>query len=493
MPERERLYRMTGQIRGDYPSKSFSSSKKTGMAPITPRTTPKRGRSRTVKSRSIPKMRRMTSRTQSSGRIGSLTRAITPMQAARSRSRVRFNPTRIRISRGVMYTGSRGRFKPGKSKSQLYTKTANGSIKKIEVGGVETVNTYKAAYLGHAAAANQVLDSVGRAIIKLVANKSQILIKEWGELPPFLTTKFWWIQIFTKFLDGATATSIFYYVDPTKTWYEHGAALTNKIQDQAVAQTSKRIQLGQILFGETASAVSTVFIETPRINFDLNDVSLNFEFYSNLKMQNTTVATSTVEADPDIDLEENIANNPLVGKLYTSKEWKNGFQLAKNNLTLTEDSGLLFAHIDYGYINFDSDVGASNSTGTYTNNPLTKPPPPWLFQSTRATNISVNPGEIRNSRLKFKTTMRLNTFIMKYFYELIYTTAGAGAKNIIPFGPSEMVGLEKQLDSRNETGAPIKLSWQLDQTYICHAKIKYNLRSTPIVEINSTGVNYTGT
>lgn len=88
--------------------------------------------------------------------------------------------------------------------------------------------------------------------------------------------------------------------------------------------------------------------------------------------------------------------------------------------------------------------------------------------------------------------MRLNTFMIKYFYEMIYTTAGAGGKNIIPFGPSEMVGLEKQLDSRNENAAPIKLSWQLDQTYICHAKIKYNLRSTPIVEINAIAVNFNG-
>jgi len=138
--------------------------------------------------------------------------------------------------------GYRGpRYIRGKPKSQLYKKTAMGSIKKIESGGVSNVVTAKASYIGHSCASNQVLDSVGRAIIKVIANKGEWLIKEWGDLPQFISGEFWWINTSFKYLDDNTAATCSYYLDPTLSWHQHGNAFPNAIIFLAVPATVLRI------------------------------------------------------------------------------------------------------------------------------------------------------------------------------------------------------------------------------------------------------------
>lgn len=414
----------------------------------------------------------------------------------------------------------KGVFRKGRSKKQLNIKMTNGTQKKIESGGVYSVNTSDCLYIGHAVAKIQVFHSIARALFKILFNKAQSPIKDWTEKAGggLVDNGGYWINgrfaiirtelipatvyngvpalvAFDTFLDGTLT-----WDQLAKNWYTAFLAATDPDKPAYV----KRVILQEV----TGSTPPFTAANDPRAQLNGSDIKLHFEIYSNLKIQNRTLgqAVSGVVGDPDADVDINIANNPLVGKVYTSnKKWMNGFIPEYPKTGLYPTSGgvspqyvggpyAMLADTEYGYIkgsNFrwNSVGGLSAVTGAKGN--LSKPPGGHVFGVTKTHNCTLHPGEIKTSSLKFKTKINLNNFLIKYWLSiadnaaLTVDTQSYPVQKQFSFGFSEMVGLEKMLDSRDESEIDISVSWEINQTYTCYATYSSDKRSLTLVDINT--------
>lgn len=368
--------------------------------------------------------------------------------------------------------------KKAKAKNQISIKLSNGSITKIEDGFVTPAENY-CQYVGHGPATKRVYSSVGRALMKVLWNRAGLNLKNWDELIEGLApTVHYWIVITYQELDSNTGGLVSQYIDITKTYATIADELVAKI-----AAIAERVTFADMFLLQGTSSTNSASTDLPRAKVNLDDVHLFFEFYSTLKIQNRTLgqAVSGVTGDGDADLEDNIANNPLVGKCYTSdKKWQNGFTINQLPQASTIDLKQLSADNLTGIIQFPSTIFDGTPA---LQNYCRKPPPPFVFGVAKASTVVIRPGEIRPSKISFKCTMKFNTFFMKYIYESLRTiTTGPFNSKDFLFGHAEMIGIEKYLESRVES-APISLACQIDQTYICYAKTKADYRSIPRVEV----------
>jgi len=182
----------------------------------------------------------------------------------------------------------------------------------------------------------------------------------------------------------------------------------------------------------------------------------------------------------DADYEEEVFNDittiPLIGKIYTATKWATGLSIASRGATNAAYKPFQVIG-DYGLI----DVGSSE-TPNQSQLLLQKPPPAWFFSSTKGANVRIDPGEIKKSYVKFKATMSLNNFLIK-----CPTIMGSSeiSIQIVPFGKCEVIGLEKMLDSRDETSSKISLGYELNQVYKVACRMKNTNRSIPIIEVET--------
>lgn len=323
-----------------------------------------------------------------------------------------------------------------------------GSVLKKENGGV--VSDAQAVYIGHSTnVLNDVQNSFSRAIVFLLFQKVGINITSWRDTVP---------------ITSASSIYMNYYADSgqltlTTVTYTWSTALTY----QGVAEN---------FFAAIRTAFSNSTVHNPvsfrfewngtsQAFFPATDVMLSFSMLSILTVQNQSLGGTTLDGDDNILA---ISNNPLVGKLYTTKgnyfepKWR--------------------ASGDASYL----PLLASNTTGLIKGNAtdsipevLIKPPPPTFFGSTKSIPVTMKPGQI------VKSTLRTNTKIslIKYFDIMENDLNVSGNYTMVDFGDSAMFGMEKMLDNRTTENA-VSLSYELNYTCSSYAYMK-GRRSIPAI------------
>lgn len=413
--------------RGRNRSRSTASSRSSalGSLPFTPRTP----RNTTPNPRYLP------------------TRARRQQRFAANRvRRVRFAKKPKRVS--AMNRRSGGSF--GKTKkvsiSKYYGK--NGVVSKQEFGA--SLSDPNALYIGHGLPSNYLVGHIARNIIKKLYTKAGLEIRDWADGPPFDAAEqhifqFEWYASATSVTGNLTDTATFVTGNQYKDIFDKVAATMIGIQGSNPTQP---VKWGIVTFFAINAGQRYM-----KAQLQLQRVHLDFEFISQLKIQNVTEAATGT--GPNDDLVTNVEANPLIGKHYFRTSWKNGFDLHwRPGSKLTWDG--FFANQSTGII--ASTATDANASSGY-NQTFDKPPPYFAFNSTKGDTVKVAPGEIKTSFIKFKTHI-----MWQNMYDKIYK-AFNGTTAIVPmeFGSCKLVGLEKLLDSRLESDSNVTIQYEVMQ------------------------------
>lgn len=335
-----------------------------------------------------------------------------------------------------------------------------GSVKTVEAGGVLT--DPQCLYIGHAVAFAKLYEAIARACVRELFRLKGEHIVDWtnrwnmdADMTMNLHYHYGIPQATTLLLGGFTLT-----VDTT---YEQVAtALKAALISDLVAGNPYVIY--DMWFSVVTDSDGTQVVAS----INLNQCSLNFFVKSKLKVQNGTLAAGTVDADDDQFTD--IHRRPLLGKLYRSKRQLTGFIPNSRNRESAEASYTGFlASASTGLIL------AQNATSAIQQ---TRKPPAGYYFNANASGIRIEPGVIRTFTWSWNKKINFSTFMLKYPDYLSFT---ASAREPVTIGAAQMVGLEKELDTRSLENE-ISVGYQLDQTYCC-ALTKKIPKATALLEV----------
>lgn len=349
--------------------------------------------------------------------------------------------------------------------AKFYTR---GCVMTKEFGGQHT--DPQCIYVGHGIASNTMLHCVFNALVRGLLNKHGIEFSSYQE--PLRT-------------NNDSLHVILYYMENSEDGEQNTA--TVHITDTMTCESLTTALLAQFdtVHANVRPAIfRALTLHTTRIQIDedptytpsypvatimLDQVNLDIDVYSTLKIQNTTLANAT-------DYEHvytAVDNNPIVGFEYKSKKWTNilhphgrhgwSNQASYDPYRASDDTGLVLAE-------------AANSENAQTR----KPPPGWYFGA-ESKKVIVPAGGFRVSKWRFKTQISMNTWAAKMALPL----TAHSTEFDLELGKVEMFGLEKVLDSRQGDQTPVRVQFQLDQTY----KVAYTMRKTRTLAIQGVATS----
>lgn len=435
-----RISRVSHNINNMAPTGSRSRSRSNNrMQSIQGRTgpTPRRSRSR---GRSRRRSRSGSSRRSTSGRRSSRTSSIVSM-----RSNPRY-PSAVHASNRV----SGGGFGKGYAKKVSKFYGASGVVSKQEWGN--TISDPQAIYIGHGIPTNYLVSHLARNIVKKLYVKGGIEPRDWADSPPFDAAEQHQIQfeyyVFPASTTGTLATTTTFVTGNTYNDIVFKVELIMRSIQQGAPTSAVRWGIATLFAINAGQRYMKSQVNLQRVHMD-------FEFISQLKVQNVTEASTGAGANDD--LVTNVEANPLIGKHYFRKDWKNGFDLHWRPGSQVDWTGF-YANQTTGII--ESTALDANATSGYRET-FNKPPPYFAFNSTKGDAVQMQPGEIKTSFIKFKTHI-----MWQNMYDKIYRSF-LGDETIYPieFGLSKLLGLEKLLDSRLASDANVTIQFEVMQQF----------------------------
>lgn len=391
-----------------------------------------------------------------------------PFQTPISRYRTSRAAKKAKLASTSMKFRTRGysgkKFPRGK-KNIVDTFAKYGSVVKLERG--DTATDGQAVYVGvHTAPLKEVAWGVSRALLKELFRQGGVTIVDWNETIPYPTSTPLTLEIH-YFASKTTGTRSTYLVG--------FGADTFKIASEAIYTAvvainnanSTSVIFDKVVMRQRTTADASI-LYPPLASVDLNFFNVHIAGYSTLSVQNITVAGNVnADAGGDEDDAANIENNPLKGKVYYTKG--NGFIPLKRS------------HDDVSFTPFIADAihGEMENLSANSYPSITeKPPNAKYFKNTKANNVLLQPGQIRNL-----TTKSFDKYSWNYFWDTFkrYITAIA-TTDYHPIGASAMIGLEKQLDSRT-TGPSVNVSWELNTTIKVKSVYRARIESLPLLKI----------
>jgi len=341
---------------------------------------------------------------------------------------------------------------------------------KIESGGVQSVPIDSSSYVGHGIAPNRLLETVMQALMRKLFQKAGITISNFEDnivrdlmvpvdgtvpiydYPNYIIRYGYHIVVNADPSSTPLANSVTWgeHVEPTfgGTWGDLAHHVLETIQGDI---SLSALEAGQLYFvqfvllanhGEEWDTLASMPVE--QTTFDL-------EFYSNLKIQNRTKSSTG-------DLSTEVVNaNPLEGKIYRTNKWRNGFDLKRTTLAAQSGAHGLYTKNNEGIILADSSVTQSSI--------LQKPPSPYIMGVNKCNSVTLQPSDIKYSKIAWKTKIGFNEFVHRMWKYFIFTSAQVGSDPIrCELGFSELVGLECMLHDRVET-ITLDVGYELNQTY----------------------------
>lgn len=368
-----------------------------------------------------------------------------------------------------------------RAKNRKFDKSYNkhGVVFKSEAGSVESCNIRDSVYIGHGVAPNTLWNNVMRALVKKLFSGAGIYIENFSDVvSTFLnrvdTTddqyriKYYWRNAVD---DAAISEAQYTFVIATAgvptvtTWNDLVNGLIAHIRTNVPDSINDYYELHFLRFNLSINTgVGTV---TTLSTLDAEHLKFDMIVTSHLTLQNRTN-----DASGSTNILSTTAN-PVIGKQYDSnKQWLNGFDLSKTQ------QGTQPAGFDALYTQHNIGIIATNSVDTY-QQILRKPPAGWQLGVKKQSNVMMQPGAVRDHRLRWKASMQFNTIVGKLQKYVSVDLVGKPRRCEIGF--TTMFGLECMLNDRSEP-TELQIGWELNQVYMVKCYVG-KPPTVPLIEV----------
>lgn len=337
-----------------------------------------------------------------------------------------------------------GRRRKTKKKPTMGHCISKGVSRTTEVTG--TLSDPDCCYIGHAAVVPVTfINEMAKVVMKKLFQRAGISVTNWDDVFPDMSPTASDIIIHIYSADGTSYGTPGTFTSGTDTFssicqtlntaffqYSHN---TN-IADQTVML--KRVTLSYVPSTGVQNLQSTVY---------LDEETVHFVVHSRMKVQNRTLSSGS---SPSGDA-ENVANNPLEGKLYdfdrvpkTSVDWLTPLQLW---------------NYDYGTIK----VGAAAFNAKAQ---AKEPPSGRLFTNVKkTTKIILQPGQMKESVIYYTISKKVNSVLIwcqNYYDASAYT-------NKFP-GPCQVIALEDVININ--ASESISIAFEVNRKIGCYLTSK---------------------
>ncbi|QXP07713.1 MAG: putative capsid protein [Arizlama virus AZLM_719] len=336
-----------------------------------------------------------------------------------------------------------------------------GSTKYLENGGILTDS--QCLYVAHSTMpAHEVTQAACRAVVKELFRQMGDSILNWNQIPRnqgsslVRTMRFEYI-----FPELALAPNVVTYtIANTDSYTQIASELENRM-DSNIATDA--IEFLSVSIYETYSAN----VQTQRAIVYLKNTLLDFEITSKLTLQNVTLATTSAETNNDEV--SNVESQPLKGKVYNGFAHRNYMELQSELSTGLRQ--VLIADPENGLVSINA---TSDNYGL-----LKKPPQKKVLGMKDEAYISMGPGELKNFFTKYKRRLTWNKFCT-----ICVGQFNSDIQIKQAFGSIQCIALEKYLDNRSASSAPIRLQYEVNHVIKCAYVSARTLPSAPIQEVN---------
>lgn len=385
-------------------------------------------------------------RTQPRGRTRSTGTQTTPRP---------ISPPRVR--RRVYNT--RGRY-VGKFRYGTYRKAGSvskqGAMLAVEKGG--TVTNDKCIYIGHSTVGREkLLKVVCMAIMRRLAHQlgQQVVtfkeqIGSWGvsHTNP-LGDLYYSYNSASQNVTAITNVQI----TNAMTWEGLVDAFITSIKAVAGAAGARTFEIVEIWIQQEEDTVTNAVIPITPARLHLRGAFVKFSCYSNLKIQNRTLANSGANPEHH-DSMLDVENNPLQGRSYTCKG--NQFKMRWNNDG--SNSFALFSNDDSGVI----DGGDIDTNGVTTEmlDLLQRPPSRNMFVGTRLMGkCRLGPGQIKGSSIRYAKEISLARLMRAFTPKIM------GAQQTFWQSKSKLFAFEKMMHTDDATEPDMNIGYECNAFY----------------------------
>jgi hypothetical protein len=362
-----------------------------------------------------------------------------------AKKRKRMSGLRYRTS-GYLNKPFRKPYKRGVSGYQKW-----GFVEHVEGGGVVTNDDV--VYIGHSFAHDRVVLNVCQAISRKLAamagynvTSMQELIQEAGG--GSLVSPGNLVIVYTNgVIQHASFDSTAIPADYS--WYQLAELLNSRVFAIAQACASNGMHLKSIALEPSETQFRVARVEGDGMLVDMYHTS-------NLALQNRTLALAS-GTGVDEGNRNDVANNPLGGRSYSGRG--NGTDVryvAQSAVTTTWLSG----RVQDGMIIFDvNGAGIEPEMKAVLKRPASKS----AFSTVNATGpAQLNPGAIRSSKIMYKKTMYLKTFVNML---ALFLQSGNPATNLRHnLGYYRFYGFEKKCNTRTDEPS-INVGYEINTVY----------------------------
>jgi hypothetical protein len=418
---------------------------------------------------------------------------------------------KVKFTRKPELSGqSKGRLVKRKMKYKKYSSKygINGNIFRFEQNG--SLFDAQTVYVGHAVGFNPFIHGLMRAVLATLFRLAKIPFGSW-EGKPARNYRLKWnyrkeydystLNIFDQNFTTAMAYNYKTMGDIMYDGRTTAPAIVGIKQQFAGTNISDNFSFYSVALMDSSDTPEQ-FLSI--IYFD--EWAIDWKVTSSLDIQNITVADwtdNTIAATSTGALANNIYANPLKGIVYSNRgkgnKWCNGF-IDNNHAVLDwyppkkpDTTSLQEGAVDAIQDFLGDQSGLIAQKGANLSYQTQKPVYPSRFEGkVKSSTCVLDPGHIKKSWWKFKGAMKWNNFLAKYGRRITayFDTTAGRADNRWNFGFSEMVGLEKLLDTKG-TGEKNRVQIGFEQNAVYCIKLrKVKTKSlAPFVWVQATNVS----
>ena len=357
------------------------------------------------------------------------------------------------------------RFLPAKPRRFDKSYNKHGVVYKQENGSTEATTISNSVYIGHGVAPETLWRNVMRALVKkLFAIKgvyienfddivSTFIFRAGGTETGYRIAYFWRPSSDTNAAVSSAQYNFAISTPSTDTWND---LVNGLIADMQANLSDVHADYGELHFHRFVLQTATGTDVSTDATLDCEYLKFDMIVTSHLSLQNRTndaAGSSNILST---------TNNPIIGKQYDStKQWLNGFDLTKTQI------GAQPIFFDPLYTNATVGIIATNSVDSFSQI-LKKPPQAWQLGVNKQSKVLIQPGGVRDHRLRWKCTMGFNAIVSKL--EKFVTQNIPHNPRRTELGFCTLFGLECMLNDRSES-TELQVGWELNQVYMvkCYA------------------------
>lgn len=330
-------------------------------------------------------------------------------------------------------------------------------------------------YLGHGTPMNQVILNAVRALLRSTLLKAGFDMGDWQD--PCNMVAVW--KLYYVIGDGTVVFSMDVNFATTNTWLQIADSMTGLIRATITDTTDQnnwifhKSQISILIQNQADPNLAFQTINIGEIN--LKQYHLEFDYYSIQKVKNVTLSDATFREGTSSANADDIESQPLVGKLYSTDKWGNGFLLDAPS----RNGGVrqMYAEPTTGVIDYDaSQLGYTDNFL----NPYRKPVPGYMLHTKKYSTVRINPGELKTDVIKWRAKMSWNTFAQK----CIFSFENSADKQMRLFGAAHVFAFEREVEIGIGVTAerpPIRLASQVDFVLkICGKTVQHSI--PPLVD-----------